>query len=63
MPPLFSYSEAFSRNFGRLTQPEQDQLRRKWVVSADAPKGVRLLRPTGYSGGNRYPLNASSTST
>jgi hypothetical protein len=57
VPPLFSYGEAFSRNIGWLTQPEQDQLRRKWVVSAGAPKGVRLLRPTRYSGGNRYPLN------
>ena len=45
MPPLFSYSEAFSRNIGWLTQPEQEQLRHKRVAIAGlgGVGGVHLL--------------------
>lgn len=45
MPPRFSYGEAFSRNIGWLTQPEQDQLRHKRVAIAGlgGVGGVHLL--------------------
>jgi hypothetical protein len=42
--PLFSYSEAFSRNIGWLTQKEQDQ-RHKRVAIAGLGGVGGLLRP------------------